>query len=205
MARQARVAPGGLVYHVLNRAVARLPLFRKVGDFEAFERVLLEAQARQPTRILAWCLMRNHWHRRKTSCVPVSIRSCVPVSIRGGHGEWAWARVGSRAGLTSFPFRRLRPPGWAWRAACGAWAVRGVGLKARELKMASVFSPPFSVLFQSSTIGEVFFNDQAMCSLAFRGSRDNRACDRIPASAACLAWEQRDHGRGRPIRARSHM
>jgi hypothetical protein len=28
----ARVAPGGLVYHVLNRAVACLPLFRKEAD-----------------------------------------------------------------------------------------------------------------------------------------------------------------------------
>lgn len=62
MARRARVAPGGLVYHVLNRAVAKLPLFRKPADFDAFERILQEAQARQPTRILAWCLMRNHWH-----------------------------------------------------------------------------------------------------------------------------------------------
>lgn len=62
MPRIARVAPGGLVYHVLNRAVARLPLFRKEADYEAFERVLIEAHQRHPTRILAWCLMRNHWH-----------------------------------------------------------------------------------------------------------------------------------------------
>ena len=54
--------PGGLVYHVLNRAVARLPLFRKEADFAAFERIMLEAQQRHPTRILAWCLMRNHWY-----------------------------------------------------------------------------------------------------------------------------------------------
>jgi len=51
-----------MVYHVLNRAVARLPLFRKNEDYAAFERLLVEAQARHPTRILAWCLMRNHWH-----------------------------------------------------------------------------------------------------------------------------------------------
>ena len=62
MPRAARVAPGGCVYHVLNRAVARLPLFRKEADYAAFERLLLEAQERHPTRILAWCLMRNHWH-----------------------------------------------------------------------------------------------------------------------------------------------
>lgn len=62
MPRTARVAPGGLVYHALNRAVARLPLFEKEADYEAFERVLAEAQQRHPTRILAYCLMPNHWH-----------------------------------------------------------------------------------------------------------------------------------------------
>src|SRR5947199_4939589 len=62
MSRAARNAPGGLVYHVLNRAVARLPLFHKAGDYEAFERVLIEAQAEVPTRLLAYCLMPNHWH-----------------------------------------------------------------------------------------------------------------------------------------------
>jgi putative transposase len=62
MPRTARIAPGGWVYHVLNRAVARLPLFRKEADFAAFERVVAEAYERHPTRILAWCLMRNHWH-----------------------------------------------------------------------------------------------------------------------------------------------
>jgi hypothetical protein len=32
MARRARVAPGGLVYHVLNRSVAGVPLSRKEAD-----------------------------------------------------------------------------------------------------------------------------------------------------------------------------
>ena len=50
------------MYHVLNRAVAGLPLFRKEADFEAFERIMIEAQALHPIRILAWCMMQNHWH-----------------------------------------------------------------------------------------------------------------------------------------------
>ena len=62
MPRIARAAPGGYVYHALNRAVARLPLFEKEADFEAFERVMAEALDRHPTRILAYCLMPNHWH-----------------------------------------------------------------------------------------------------------------------------------------------
>ena len=36
MPRKPRMARGGLVYHVLNRAVARLPLFEKEADYEAF-------------------------------------------------------------------------------------------------------------------------------------------------------------------------
>jgi putative transposase len=62
MPRRARVTPGGLVYHVLNRTVAGLPLFRKEADYEAFERIMVEAHERHPLRILARCLMRNHWH-----------------------------------------------------------------------------------------------------------------------------------------------
>ena len=62
MPGRARVTPGGLVYHVLNRSVAGLPLFRKQADFEAFERIMIEAHELRPIRILAWCLMRNHWY-----------------------------------------------------------------------------------------------------------------------------------------------
>jgi putative transposase len=62
MPRYPRAAPGGFVYHALNRGVARLPLFEKAGDYEAFERVLAEALEEHPTRVLAYCLMPNHWH-----------------------------------------------------------------------------------------------------------------------------------------------
>ncbi len=62
MSRGPRHAPGGFVYHVLNRGVARLPLFEKPADFEAFLRVLAEALEEHPTRVLAFALMPNHWH-----------------------------------------------------------------------------------------------------------------------------------------------
>lgn len=62
MPRRARSIQGGLVYHVLNRANGRLPLFRKEADYEAFERVVEEAYAREPLRVLAPCAMPNHWH-----------------------------------------------------------------------------------------------------------------------------------------------
>ena len=62
MGRVPRSAPGGYVYHALNRAVARLPLFEKPTDYEAFERVLQLALDKHPTRLLGYCLMPNHWH-----------------------------------------------------------------------------------------------------------------------------------------------
>ncbi len=37
-------------------------MFRKDADFEAFERVMVEAHDRQPIRILSYCVMSNHWH-----------------------------------------------------------------------------------------------------------------------------------------------
>jgi putative transposase len=63
MPRRPRVATGGVVYHVLNRAAGRLTLFRTDGDYAAFLRVLAEACRRSPgVRLLCYCLMPNHFH-----------------------------------------------------------------------------------------------------------------------------------------------
>lgn len=37
-------------------------IFESDGDYEAFERVLLEAVERTETRLLSYCIMPNHWH-----------------------------------------------------------------------------------------------------------------------------------------------
>ena len=42
--------------------MARLPLFEKLEDYDAFERVLEETLEKHPTRLLAYCVMPNHWH-----------------------------------------------------------------------------------------------------------------------------------------------
>ena len=62
MPRRPCICPGGLCFHVRNRAVARLPLFEKPDDYEAFERVLFEAHQQFPRPILSYCLMPDHWH-----------------------------------------------------------------------------------------------------------------------------------------------
>jgi len=45
MPRQARAAPGGIVYHALNRGNGRTELFHKSQDYAAFERIMVAAMA----------------------------------------------------------------------------------------------------------------------------------------------------------------
>jgi putative transposase len=52
-----------MIYHVLNRAHSRRRIFYSEGDYQAFLGVLEQAAKRWPTvRILALCIMPNHWH-----------------------------------------------------------------------------------------------------------------------------------------------
>ncbi len=62
MPRTARAAPGGFVYHVLNRGVGRMRLFDKARDYEAFEETLAETLAKTAMRICSFCVLPNHWH-----------------------------------------------------------------------------------------------------------------------------------------------
>ena len=62
MARTKRNCPAGEVFHVLNRAVARLKIFEKPEDYAAFMRVVAETWEVVPLPIYAMVAMPNHWH-----------------------------------------------------------------------------------------------------------------------------------------------
>jgi len=62
MARRARSVAGGEIYHVMNRGNCRMEIFGKPDDYLAFMRVMEEGRKRTGMRILAYCLMPNHWH-----------------------------------------------------------------------------------------------------------------------------------------------
>jgi putative transposase len=51
-----------MVFHVLNRGVARMQLFEKPADYQALEQVLRETLHESPMRICAYTVMPNHWH-----------------------------------------------------------------------------------------------------------------------------------------------
>ena len=62
MPRAARGLVGGQVYHVLNRGNSRVNVFHKPEDFAAFIDLICEARQRYPVKVLAYCLMTNHFH-----------------------------------------------------------------------------------------------------------------------------------------------
>jgi len=62
MPRTARASVGGICYHILNRGNARAQVFHQDQDYDAFLRVLTQACHRLPMRILAYCLLPNHFH-----------------------------------------------------------------------------------------------------------------------------------------------
>ena len=61
-ARTARACQGGFCCHVLNRGNARRTVFHKDGDYAACIKLLRQADERTSARLLAYCLMPNHFH-----------------------------------------------------------------------------------------------------------------------------------------------
>jgi len=51
-----------MCYHVLNRGNGRSDVFHKDDDYAAFLKLLCQASERVPMRLLAYCLMPNHFH-----------------------------------------------------------------------------------------------------------------------------------------------
>ena len=62
MSRPNRVAPGGLPFHVLNRAVGRRTVFESAADYAGFIESIAETLRIRRMRICGYCVMPNHWH-----------------------------------------------------------------------------------------------------------------------------------------------
>jgi putative transposase len=99
MPRIARVAPGGIVQHVLNRGNNRQRLFRKRADYAAFAVLLAEACGRFPgVRLLAWCLMPTHFHLvvwpRREGEVTAFMRWLANAHVRRHHTHYGTGGTG---------------------------------------------------------------------------------------------------------------
>jgi putative transposase len=62
MGRAPRVDVGGEIHHVINRGNFRSRLFGDAAAYDDFMGIASEALPVAPMRILAYCLMPNHWH-----------------------------------------------------------------------------------------------------------------------------------------------
>ena len=62
MPRRLRHSLQGTVFHVLNRAVGRAKIFHNNRDYEVFFQVVREGLMRSNVRVIAFCVMPNHWH-----------------------------------------------------------------------------------------------------------------------------------------------
>jgi len=62
MSRMHRVSPGGVPFHVLNRAVGRRTVFESTADYEGFIETVAETHRIRRMRICGYCVMPNHWH-----------------------------------------------------------------------------------------------------------------------------------------------
>ena len=60
MARMERTDIGDYVYHVINRANARVQIFNSDKDYQLFESVLEEAVGKYDLGLLSYCIMPNH-------------------------------------------------------------------------------------------------------------------------------------------------
>ena len=62
MSRAPRIDVGNNIYHVLNRASGRFPIFKSKQDYLLFEDLLFECVQIHGMHLLAYCIMPNHWH-----------------------------------------------------------------------------------------------------------------------------------------------
>ena len=62
MPRIPRGQVAGYAYHVLNRGNGGMTVFHKDGDYSAFLDLLAKAKIKFSVRVLAVCLMPNHFH-----------------------------------------------------------------------------------------------------------------------------------------------
>jgi putative transposase len=92
MPRTARASVGGLCYHVINRGNGRAEVFRKPEDYTAFLQLLRQATERIPMRILAYCLMGNHFHLalwpRHDGDLSAFLQWLLTAHVRRYHGHY---------------------------------------------------------------------------------------------------------------------
>ncbi len=86
MPRRLRHTLQGTVFHVLNRGARRATLFHDDCDYLSFLSVVREGLPRFDVKVIAYCLMPNHWHF-VIQCDRVADLSRLMHWITGTHAQ----------------------------------------------------------------------------------------------------------------------
>lgn len=86
MPRRLRHTLQGTVFHVLNRGARRATLFHNECDYLAFLDVVREGLPRFNVKVIAYCLMPNHWHF-VIQCERVAELSRMMHWVTGTHAQ----------------------------------------------------------------------------------------------------------------------
>ena len=62
MSRPLRIEFPGAYYHIMNRGLAYQPVFTEQEDYKLFLKLLAECHGMWDMRVLAYCLLGNHYH-----------------------------------------------------------------------------------------------------------------------------------------------
>ena len=142
MPRTARASAGGVCYHVINRGNGRAEVFHKPQDYDAFVVMLGEATERVAVRVLAYCLMPNHFHLvlwpRKDGDLSRFMQWLLTAHVRRYHGHYHGSGHVWQGRFKAFPIQQddhlltvlryvernalraglaARAEGWAWSSA----------------------------------------------------------------------------------------
>ena len=92
MPRTIRASQGGSCFHVLNRGNGQERVFHKDADYAAFLKAIREGDERTPFRLVAYCLMPNHFHLvvwpRRDGELSAFMKWVMNAHVRRYHGHY---------------------------------------------------------------------------------------------------------------------
>jgi len=95
MGRPPRIQFEGAFYHVYNRGVEKRAIFMDERDYRTFLHLLAEVVSEFQIRLIAYCLMKNHYH-----LFLQTLKANLQVAMKALQGEYAqyvntrYSRVG---------------------------------------------------------------------------------------------------------------
>jgi len=110
---------GGVCYHVINRGNARAQVFHQEHDYDAFIRLMIDGKARRPMRVLAYCLMPNHFHLvlwpRQDGDLSRWMQWLMTAHVRRYHGHYGGSGHVWQGRFKAFPIQQDEHLLTVWR------------------------------------------------------------------------------------------